>query len=137
VKYLIQLQGDQAAYDAMGGKPSPGKPAWAPADLRAMIAHMDALNKDLAGSGELVDAQGLDEPAKASVVSLGADGKPSVARGGHGAERASALAGYWLVDVASEERAVEIAGRALLCPVPEGSDVPPVIVQPIGEAPEA
>jgi len=121
----------------MGGKPSPGKPAWAPADLRAMIAHMDALNKDLAGSGELVDAQGLDEPAKASVVSLGADGKPSVAREGHGAERASALAGYWLVDVASEERAVEIAGRALLCPVPEGSDVPPVIVQPIGEAPEA
>lgn len=137
MKYLIQLQGDQAAYEAMSGKSSPGNPAWAPADVRTMVAHMDALNKALADEGELVDAQGLDEPAKASVVSLGTDGKPSVARGGHGTQHASALAGYWLVDVASEERAVEIAGRALLCPVPEGSDVPPVIVQSIGEAPEA
>lgn len=135
MKYLIQLQGDQAAYDAMSGKASPGNPAWSPAEMQTMFAHMDALNKDLADSGELIDAQGLDEPAKASVVSLDADGKPSVTKGGRGAEHAPAIAGYWVVDVASEDHAVEIAVRALLCPVPAGSDVPPVIVRPIAEGP--
>lgn len=136
MKYMIQLLSDQAGYDAMRGTASPGNPAWSPADIQAMFAHMEALNKDLADAAELVDAQGLEEPAKALVVRLAADGTPNVTKGDHGAERASAIAGYWVVDVASEDRAVEIAARALACPGPEGIDPLPVIVHAIGEAPE-
>lgn len=46
------------------------------------------------------------------------------------------LAGYWVVDVKSEERALEIAARASACPGPggkPGSD--PVEVHPIAADP--
>ncbi|MEV6316923.1 YciI family protein [Streptomyces sp. NPDC051776] len=133
MKFIIMLTGKQAAYDAMNGKATEGIPAWTEGDLKAMFDHMGALNDDLSARGELVDAQGLVEPKQAKLVTAAADGTPIVSDGPYG-ESKEVLAGYWLVDVESPERAYEIAARAHRCPVPEGTaDDPPVIVRPVGD----
>ena len=40
----------------------PPMPEWSPADIRAHIEFQHALNRELLGRGELVDAQGLAGP---------------------------------------------------------------------------
>lgn len=129
MKYILMLFGKQSDYDAMNGVTQDG-PAWTEADLTAMFEHMEAINKDLAESGELVDAQGLSEPSQAKLVTVTEDGRPLVSDGPYGEAR-EVLAGYWVIDCASIERATEIAARAYQCPVPEGSSNYPVVVQPI------
>ncbi|WP_231116098.1 YciI family protein [Motilibacter rhizosphaerae] len=75
--------------------------------VREMIDFMIAIDEELRASGELVEARGLADEAR--VVSL-QDGQVVVSDGPY-AESKEALAGYWVLDVASEERVVEIAGR--------------------------
>jgi hypothetical protein len=129
MKYMLMLLGKQADYDAMSGRPTEG-PAWTEADLKVMFDHMEAINNDLAESGELVDAQGLSEPSQAKLVTATKDGVPVVTDGPYG-ETEEVLAGYWVVDCESIERATEIAARAYRCPLPEGAPNYPVVVQPI------
>ncbi|MEV0173306.1 YciI family protein [Streptomyces sp. NPDC050803] len=133
MKYLVMVQGTQADYEAMQGRTSEHSPAaWTEKDIQAMFAHMGAINDDLAESGELVDAQGLVEPAKTRLVSRGADGKPVITDGPY-SETKELLAGYWVLDCASLERVTEIAARVTQCPVPEGAPEYPVVIRPIGE----
>ncbi|MFF8659056.1 YciI family protein [Streptomyces huasconensis] len=132
MKYLVMVQGSQADYDAMTGKPSENSPAWSEQDLQAMFAFMNEINNDLAESGELIDAQGLTEPAQARFVSAGKDGRPVITDGPYG-ETKEVLAGYWLVDCESLERVTEIAARVTQCPGPEGSVEPPVVIRPVQE----
>lgn len=135
MKYMLMILGSQADYDAMSGTPSPGAPAWSEDELKAMFQHMGALNDDLAESGELVDAQGLGEPSQSRLVTTDADGRPVVSDGPYG-ETKEVLAGYWVVDCATPERAYEIAARAYACPVPAGTaTAPPVVVHPIQDGP--
>ncbi|WAZ24062.1 YciI family protein [Streptomyces cinnabarinus] len=133
MKYLVMVQGSQADYEAMQGNPSESSPAvWTEQDIQAMFAFMGALNDDLAESGELVDAQGLTEPARTRHVDLGADGKPVITDGPYG-ETKELLAGYWVLDCASLERVTEIAARVLECPQPAGAPCYPVVIRAIGE----
>ncbi|AZK95008.1 MULTISPECIES: YciI family protein [Streptomyces] len=136
MKYLVMIQGTQASYDAMEGRPSPGNPVWSEADLAAMFAHMGAINDDLAETGELVDGNGLAAPAQSRTVLAGPDGKPVITDGPYG-ETKEVLAGYWVVDCASLERVTEIAARVVACPEPEGSTPSPVVIRPIDSGPEA
>ncbi|MFE6362397.1 YciI family protein [Streptomyces sp. NPDC057806] len=132
MKYLVMVQGSQADYEAMKGGASETSPAWSEQDMQAMYAFMSALNDDLAESGELVDAQGLVEPARTRHVSLGTDGKPVITDGPYG-ETKELLAGYWVLECASLERVTEIAARVLECPQPAGAPVYPVVIRPIDE----
>ncbi|MEU8938420.1 YciI family protein [Streptomyces goshikiensis] len=134
MKYMLMVLGKQEDYAAMGGAAVEGGTAWSEADLKAMYAHMEAINNDLAEAGELIDAAGLASPRLARLVTADADGTPVVSDGPYG-EAKEVLAGYWIVDVADFARAAEIAARAYLCPVPEGSPAYPVVVQPINEGP--
>ncbi len=134
MKYMLMLLGKQADYDAMVGQASGDSPAWSPADLKAMVEHMDALNAELVAAGEWVDGQGLAEPRQARLVTAGADGTPHVSDVPYG-ETSAVLAGYWVVDVPDFARAAEIAARAYACPIPEGAPNYPVVVHPVGEAP--
>ncbi|MFJ8232794.1 YciI family protein [Streptomyces sp. NPDC094448] len=136
MKYLVMIQGTQASYDAMAGKPSPGNPAWSEADLAAMFAHMGAIGNDLAETGELVDGNGLAAPAQSRTVLAGPDGKPVITDGPYG-ETKEVLAGYWVVDCESLERVTEIAARIVACPEPAGSTPVPVVIRPIGEGPDS
>lgn len=133
MKYLVMVQGSQADYEAMSGKASAHSPAWSEKDLEAMFAFMAAVNNDLAESGELVDAQGLAEPAQTRLVSAGKDGRPVITDGPYG-ETKELLAGYWVLDCESLERVTEIAARVAQCPVPEGTTDYPVVIRPIQDA---
>ncbi|MFI8522301.1 YciI family protein [Streptomyces sp. NPDC085481] len=133
MKYLVMVQGAQADYEAMNGRPTPRSPAWSEQDLRAMFAYMNAINDDLAETGEFVDGQGLVEPAKTRFVTADADGRPVVTDGPYG-ETKEVLAGYWVLDCASLERVTEIAARVAQCPAPAGSPVYPVVIRAIDEA---
>ncbi|WP_406393521.1 YciI family protein [Streptomyces sp. NBC_00887] len=130
MKYLVMVQGSQADYEAMRGKASASSPAWNEQDVKAMFAFMEGINNDLAESGEMVDGQGLVEPAKTRFVSAGADGQPVISDGPYG-ETKELLAGYWVLDCESLERVTEIAARIALCPQPEGAPEYPVVIRPI------
>lgn len=130
MKYLVMVQGTQADYEAMQGKANEHAPAWTQEDVQAMYAFMGALNDDLAESGEMLDGQGLTEPAKTRLVGLGDDGK-SVITDGPYSETKELLAGYWVLDCASLERVTEIAEHILQCPQPAGAPAHPVVIRPI------
>jgi hypothetical protein len=88
--------------------------SWPPADLVANIKFMKQLAKDLSEAGELVGAEGLAPPGQARVVRSGR-GAPEVTDGPF-AEAKEFLAGYWIVDVETPERAYAIAARASAAP---------------------
>ncbi|MFI6289484.1 YciI family protein [Streptomyces sp. NPDC051018] len=134
MKYLVMVQGSQAGYAAMAGKASPGNPAWSEKELQEMFAFMGAVNNDLAESGELVDANGLADPAETRFVLAGKDGRPVVTDGPY-SETKEVIAGYWVLDCASLDRVTEIAARVVTCPVPEGSVPSPVVIRAIPQAP--
>ncbi|MFJ9820511.1 YciI family protein [Streptomyces sp. NPDC101151] len=130
MKYLVMVQGTQADYDAMRGEASADAPSWNEEQLQAMYAYMGAINDDLAESGELVDAQGLAEPARTRLVARDTDGGTVITDGPYG-ETKELMAGYWVVDCASLERVTEIAERVTRCPGPEGLTEYPVVIRPI------
>ena len=88
--------------------------SWAEQDIKAHIAFMMSFVKKLASQGELVAAEGLAGPDQAKLVRAGKDGKP--ATDGVFPESKEFLAGYWIVDVESPERAYAIAAEASLAP---------------------
>jgi len=88
---------------------------WPKQDLKAHIEFMDQLHKDLSEAGELVAAEGLDMPGNARLVRAGKNGKPEVTDGPF-PESKEFLAGYWIVDVETPERAYEIAARSSSAP---------------------
>ncbi len=133
MKYLVMVQGAQVDYEAMAGKPSATSPAWSEKDLQAMFSFMQSVNNDLAESGELVDGQGLVEPAQTRTVGAGKDGRPVITDGPYG-ETKEVLAGYWVLDCESLDRVTEIAARIALCPVPDGATDYPVVIRPIQDA---
>jgi hypothetical protein len=95
-------------------KAGQGVPAWPKKDLQAHVAFMMSFVKELRESGELVAAEGLAFPNQAKVVRAGKNGTPIT--DGVFPESKEFLAGYWIVDVDSPERAYVIAARASAAP---------------------
>ena len=116
MKYLILTYASQQDYDALSGKPGPGGPAWSPADFAAMGAFMESFTRELAESGELVETRGLTAPVHARRLRL--QGGVPVATDGPYAETEEVLAGYWVVECDSFDRATEIAARLTKIPGP-------------------
>jgi hypothetical protein len=109
--------------------------SWAPADLKAHIEFMIRLNKELSEAGELVGAEGLAGPGEARIVRATKGGAPAVTDGPF-PEAKEFLAGYWIVDVESPERAYEIAARASAAPGPGGAPLNmPIEVRQVMSAP--
>lgn len=101
---------------------TPGVPPmaeWAPEDRKARGEAMLELYQELTASGELVGTEGLTGPSAAKVVTHDGLGAPVVTDGPF-PESKEFLAGYWLVDVESEQRAIEIAARTSAAPGPGG-----------------
>jgi hypothetical protein len=119
MKYMLMMFGD--AEDMVQER----SPEW----VAEMMAFMGAFNAELESSGEIVEGRGLAYPATAKTVSL-ADGQVVVTDGPF-AEAKESLAGFWVVDVKDEDRAVELAaqvavwaGRVELREVPDGPAEP-------------
>jgi hypothetical protein len=103
---------------------------WSKAAIDAHMKYMMGINDDLRRSGELVGGEGLTPPKDARLVRAGANGQPQVTDGPF-AETKEFLAGYWIVDCASPERAFEIAARASSAPGPDGAPLNmPIEVRP-------
>ena len=112
-----------------------GVAKWAQEDLKAHIGFMKRFTQQLGESGELVGAEGLAAPGQARVVRAGKAGKPDVTDGPF-AESKEFLAGYWIVDVESKERAYEIAAGASAAPGPGGIPLNiPIEVREVMSAP--
>ncbi len=92
---------------------------WPRRDVEAHLAYWKALNEGLARAGELVTVQALTDPSQAKRVRADAEGRPIT--DGVFPEAKEFLAGYWIVDVESAERAYEIAARASAAPGPGGA----------------
>ena len=88
--------------------------SWPKKDIQAHIGFMKALNRKLRDSGEFVGAEGLSGPDQARLVRAGKDGTPVT--DGVFPESKEFLAGYWIVDVDSAERAYAIAAEASAAP---------------------
>ena len=117
MKYMILINASQQDYDAMAGRSGREQPGWTPADFAALGTFMESFNKELAESGELVDTRGLTAPAHARRIQL-REGVPVVTDGPY-AEAEEVLAGYWIVECDSFDRATRIAARLTDTPGPE------------------
>jgi hypothetical protein len=101
MKYLILIHQNFGARDQFA--------SFTPTMQASALAAYQKLNADLAASGEYVAGEALDADTTATVV-RGNEGS-YVHTDGPFAETKEMLAGFYLVDVASRERAVEIAER--------------------------
>lgn len=128
MKYmLVSYGGSQEDWEGLA--------AWSDEDMHRMIAYMRALNEELQTTGELLQSEGLSGPARAFVV-RGSDSGPVVVDGPF-AESKEVIAGYWVVDVASHDRVLEIAQKCSACPGPGGQILnQPIEVHPVMGAPD-
>jgi hypothetical protein len=109
---------------------------WKPEEFKAHVAYMHDINKDLRAAGELAAAEALAAPGQARIVRADQKGAPEVTDGPF-AEAKEFLAGYWIVDVESKERAYAIAARVSLAPGPGGAPlyIPVEVREVMGAAP--
>jgi len=91
---------------------------WKPEEVTAHLGYYRALHRELVDSGELVESEVLAPPNLAKIVT--SDGTAPVVTDGPFQEFKEWLAGYQIVDVESEERAIEIAARISAVPGPDG-----------------
>lgn len=92
---------------------------WSKADLEAHMGFMRGYNKKLKDAGELVGGAGLTGPDQAKLVRAGANAEPIT--DGVFPEAKEFLAGYWIVDVETPERAYALAAEASMAPGPGGT----------------
>jgi hypothetical protein len=101
MKFLILIHQNKGAREQFAGFPPEVRAA-------AMQGYWD-LNADLQASGEYISAEALADDTTSTVLRMH-DGAVSTTDGPF-AESKELLAGFYLVDVASRERAVEIGTR--------------------------
>ncbi|HEY0717391.1 MAG TPA: YciI family protein [Streptosporangiaceae bacterium] len=114
---MILIYASQQDYDAMAGNAGAGAPRWTPEQFAAMGQFMASFVQDLSDSGELVETRGLTAPAHARRLQW-REGVPVVTDGPY-PESEEVLAGYWIVECDSFDRATQIAGRLAGTPGPE------------------
>jgi hypothetical protein len=91
---------------------------WKPEEITAHLDYYKALGKELVASGERVQSEVLAPPNLAKIVT--SDGTAAVVTDGPFQEFKEWVAGYQIVDVESEERALEIAAKLSAVPGPGG-----------------
>jgi hypothetical protein len=109
VKYVILIHSNPepwghptSAYTAEGR-------AVSKAEHERMDREFDALLAEISASGELVSAEALGDPASATVYEWGPEGH--LATDGPYAEAKEQLAGFFIIDCETRERAEEIGVR--------------------------
>ena len=109
MKFMLMMNCPRDGYDQFG--------RWPKDLLQQHMEFMHAFARKLSAAGELVSAEGLAAPTQARLVHAGKDGRPVT--DGVFPESKEYLAGYWIVDVDSAQRAHEVAAEASTAPVPE------------------
>ncbi|MFI9006771.1 YciI family protein [Actinosynnema sp. NPDC053489] len=94
MKYLMLIYGNEQVWNSVDAH-----------EFGELVTEVDAFNEGLRRSGELVDVRGLESRPRAVRV---VEGAPVVTDGPY-LEAKEHVGSYFVVDVDSEERAVEIA----------------------------
>ncbi|MEU1887980.1 YciI family protein [Micromonospora sp. WMMD987] len=97
-KYMLIMRGTDESFATMTETP-----------FEEMLETMGRFNEELIRAGVLVAAEGLEDPAQSVVVDYSAD--PPVVTDGPYGETKELFGGFYLIDVASKEEAVEWARR--------------------------
>jgi len=105
MKYMLLMSTGAGPYKIM---------EWPEEAIQAHMTHMHAINEELHANGEMVGGEGLSPPTEAKLVRADERGRPIT--DGAFAETKEFLAGFWIVEVDSPERAYEIAARASMAP---------------------
>jgi hypothetical protein len=98
VKYMLIIYGNQELWNSID-----------PAEQQRMFAAFDDFNSRHYASGELLGAYGVADAAATKLVRV-RDGQPAVTDGPY-LETKEYLASWYLIDVDSEQRALEIAAE--------------------------
>ena len=106
MKYILMMNTMKANANAFSG--------WSKEDIKAHIGFMIGFSKELGAAAELVSAEGLAFPSEAKVVRADKNGQPIT--DGVFQESKEFLAGYWIVEVDTPERAYAIAAKASAAP---------------------
>jgi hypothetical protein len=93
---------------------------WSAKDIEAHMRYLAQLNGELKRAGELAGLEALAPPVKARIVRADDNAAPVVTDGPF-VEAKEFLAGYWIVEVPSAQRAYEIAAKASAAPGPGGA----------------
>jgi hypothetical protein len=112
MRYLLVVNFDGGAVQAPMDE-------WKPDEITAHLDYYKALHRELVASGELADSQVLAGPNLAKIVTSDGLTAPVVTDGPF-QEFKEWLAGYQIVDVDSEARAIEIAAKISAVPGPGG-----------------
>jgi hypothetical protein len=91
---------------------------WKADEVDAHLDYYRELHKELVANGEVVESEALAGPDLAKIVT--SDGTAPVITDGPFQEFKEWLAGYQIVDVENEARALEIAARLSAVPGPDG-----------------
>lgn len=110
MKYILLMTGTRAGVDTYR--------SWSKEDIGTHMAGLKSLVKGLRESGEYVTDQGLTGPEEAHVVRGLKKGMPIT--DGIFPESKEFLLGYWIVEVATPERAYAIAAQLSTMPGPGG-----------------
>jgi hypothetical protein len=98
VKYIVLIYNNPGAWEALSED-----------ERQGLTVEFDAVNKELSASGEFVGGAALAHAATGKTVRV-RDGVPAITDGPF-AEAKEQLAGYYVLDCESMERATEIAAR--------------------------
>jgi hypothetical protein len=109
MKYMLMMHAPGTGWEKAGIG------TWPMEDLKAHIGFMKRFNAELVEAGELVTAQGLASPEHAKIVRASASGTPEITDGPF-PESKEFLAGFWIIDCESAQRAYELAARASTAP---------------------
>jgi hypothetical protein len=101
MKYMVIMRGTDESTEA-----------FANVDFEQVLEAMGRYNDELIQAGVLVAAEGLDDPEKGVVVDYSGEA-PVVTDGPYG-ETKELFGGFWILDVSSQDEAVEWAKRAPL-----------------------
>ena len=109
MKYVILIHANPDPWGHPTSRYTPEGRALPPEQQAQMDREFDALLTEISGSGEFVTAEALADPATGTLYGWGPEGY--VATDGPYAEAKEQLAGFFIIDCSSRERAEEIAGR--------------------------
>ncbi len=102
MKFLFLVHGDSAAEAAMSGE-----------ERRRIVGEHMAYAQMLRDLGVHVSGEALEDPASGAVVRPGDD---PVVTDGPFAETKEAIGGFYVVDVADRDQALELAGKVPVSP---------------------
>ena len=107
MKYFLAVIGNEANWEA-----------WTPEEREDAYKRMGVFNDEMTRAGVMLDGAGLQPLANARTVRWGGGGP--VVSDGPFAEAKEQLAGYWVIECASLDEALDWASRA---PMAEGAVV--------------